>query len=155
MLTPLIKKMIILVVSVLILSLILWLCLYLISPTRQLKQTLAGFETHQIEPIYQNMSPDLSSKKKLELDELIQDILSAQNISTQIESDEAWREQGETITPTPRYIASHYRARVLFTLNDIPMEVVFHFQRQNTEDEYRFSSFVFKPWIITNIKVPN
>lgn len=125
------------------------------SPRRVLKSSLKDLESHRIEKVMDRVDENLTDQKIRAIEKDLKEIVDAESVTTEITSDEAWRLQEETQTPTKKYFASNYRATVTVTLDEIPYDVTFRLRRQGATDEFKIFSYLFKPWVITNVKIEN
>lgn len=125
------------------------------SPRRVLKSSLKDLESHRIEKVMDRADENLTDQKIRLVEKELQKIVNAEAVATEIISDEAWRLQEEVQTPTKKFFASNYRATVTVTLDEIPYDVTFRLRRQGATDEFKIFSYLFKPWVITNVKIEN
>lgn len=123
------------------------------SPRRVLKSALKDLESHRIEKVMDHVDENLSDSKLRELEKVVERMLDAENINTIISTDESWRLEEDVQTPTKKFFASNYRATVNITLDEIPYEVTFRLRRQGATNEFKIFSYLFKPWVMTNIKI--
>lgn len=123
------------------------------SPARVMKSALKDVEAHRIEKVMERVDSTLADSKKREFEKILTRITDGEEISAKITKDESWREREEEIKPTKKYFASNYRAEVELIVDGELNTMTFRLKRSGATDEYKFFSFLFKPWVITNLKL--
>lgn len=151
------KQQLIWIIVAVVIALVIAVGIFLMaeSPRRVLKSSLKDLESHRIEKVMDRVDENLTDQKIRSIEKDLQKIINAESVSTEITSDEAWRLKDDVQTPTKKYLASNYRATVTITLDEIPYDVTFRLRRQGATDEFKIFSFLFKPWVITNVKIEN
>ena len=123
------------------------------SPARVMKSVLKDVEAHRIEKVMDRVDSNLADSKKREFEKILTRITDGEEVSAKIISDESWREREEQIKPTKKYIASNYRAQIDLTVDGQLTKMTFRLTRAGATDQFKFFSFIFKPWVISNLKV--
>lgn len=151
------KQQLLWIILVVVIILVVGVGIFLMaeSPRRILKSSLKDLESHRIEKVMDRVDENLTDQKIRAIEKEVQKIVNAESVSTEMSTDEAWRLQEDTQTPTKKYFASNYRAVVTVTLDEIPYDVTFRLRRQGATDEFKIFSYLFKPWVITNVNIEN
>lgn len=110
-------------------------------------------EAHRGQKVVELIDENLTDNKQRDMELVVTDLVDSESVSGEIVNEEAWRLQDDEQTPTPKYVASNYRATVLLSVDGEPVEIVIRLRRQGATNEHNYFSYLFKPWRITNIKV--
>lgn len=149
------KKQLWIVIAGVVVVVLIAISIFMVAenPGRKLSGGLEALRSQKPEKFMSLVDPDLSKKKSFELSAAVEDFTSGESLTTKVISDESWRVQDEKIIPTPRYIASNYKAVVELSINQQPINVVIRLKRLGATDQLHYFSFIFKPWTIESLKV--
>lgn len=149
------KQQLIWIIVAMVVAILIALGIFLMaeSPLRVMKGAIKDIEAHRAEKVLDHVDENLTPAKQQEIEKVIKQLTDANSVSGKISTDESWRLQDDVVSPTKKYFASNYRATVSMTVDGQTIDVTFRLRRQGATNEFKIFSFLFKPWVITNVKI--